>query len=139
MLKHLHPGHYLQHLFLALAAGIMTLAVLAYSSSPARAVPSFAVQTGMACSACHVGDFGPQLKPFGRRFKLLGYALGSNPKGFLPISGMVLAGFASTKADVPGGTAPGFGSNDNVTLDQVSMFLAGRLAGWLPGLGYFPR
>jgi hypothetical protein len=38
----------------------------------ALALPSFAVQTGQPCAACHVGAFGPQLKPYGRDFKLHG-------------------------------------------------------------------
>jgi hypothetical protein len=37
------------------------------------AVPSFARQTGLACSACHY-QF-PQLTPFGRLFKINGYSL----------------------------------------------------------------
>jgi len=36
-------------------------------------VPAFAAQTGLACQACHVGGFGPQLTPFGRQFKINGY------------------------------------------------------------------
>src|SRR5579864_5977983 len=40
---------------------------------PAVAVPSFARQTGMACSTCHT--VFPELTPFGREFKLNGYVL----------------------------------------------------------------
>jgi hypothetical protein len=40
----------------------------------ARALPSFARQTGQPCGTCHT-DF-PALTPFGRRFKLLGYTTG---------------------------------------------------------------
>jgi hypothetical protein len=43
-------------------------------SNPARALPSFARQTGQPCGACHT-DF-PALTPFGREFKLGGYTLG---------------------------------------------------------------
>jgi len=39
----------------------------------AEAVPSYAVQTGQPCAACHVGAFGPQLRQLGRDFKLYGY------------------------------------------------------------------
>ena len=42
----------------------------------ADALPSFAGQTGLPCSACHVGGFGPQLTPFGISFKVTGYTLG---------------------------------------------------------------
>jgi len=41
---------------------------------PARALPSFARQTGQPCGTCHT-DF-PALTPYGRRFKLLGYTTG---------------------------------------------------------------
>ena len=37
----------------------------------ARAIPSFAQQTGEACTACHVGAYGPQLTPLGRPQQLL--------------------------------------------------------------------
>ena len=40
----------------------------------ARALPSFARQTGQPCGTCHT-DF-PGLTPYGRRFKLMGYTVG---------------------------------------------------------------
>ena len=46
----------------------------------ALAVPSFSDQTGDACSACHVGAFGPQLTAHGRQFKLEGYTDGSRSR-----------------------------------------------------------
>ncbi len=42
-------------------------AIFVAAPPAAEALPSFAQQTGMACSACHVGAFGPQLTPFGRQ------------------------------------------------------------------------
>ena len=54
-------------------------------ASPARAVPSFARQTGMPCTTCHTAF--PQLTPFGRYFKLTGYTLaggGTHPGSGLP-------------------------------------------------------
>jgi hypothetical protein len=55
--------------FIAAAFGFLA-SVLVPSS--AQAIPSFAAQTGQPCAACHVGAFGPQLKPYGRDFKLHG-------------------------------------------------------------------
>src|SRR5579863_4724064 len=54
---------------------ILALLILCVCASPktARAVPSFARQTGMACAACHT--VFPELTPFGREFKLNGYVL----------------------------------------------------------------
>jgi hypothetical protein len=52
-------------------AGVMAAAAFAPEAS---AVPVFARQTGMACSACHFAHF-PLLNPFGRSFKASGYTL----------------------------------------------------------------
>jgi hypothetical protein len=51
------------------------LAALLLWDAPARAVPSFARQTGMDCSACHT--VFPELNKFGRLFKMTGYNVGS--------------------------------------------------------------
>jgi hypothetical protein len=51
-------------------AGLLTIGF----APPAKALPSFARQTGQPCGTCHT-DF-PALTPFGRRFKLLGYTTG---------------------------------------------------------------
>src|SRR5580704_851974 len=51
-------------------AGFLTIGF----APPAKALPSFARQTGQPCGTCHT-DF-PALTPFGRRFKLLGYTVG---------------------------------------------------------------
>ena len=42
-------------------------------SLEAHALPSFARQTGLACSSCHVQSFGPNLTSVGRNFKLNDY------------------------------------------------------------------
>jgi hypothetical protein len=42
----------------------------------AYALPSYARQTGQRCAACHVGGNFPQLTPWGRFFKLVGYSAG---------------------------------------------------------------
>ncbi len=100
------------------------LAGVAAMASPAAAVPSFAVQTGRPCVACHVGGFGPQLTPFGRQFKISGYTM--RMTGFnLPVSAMAVASYVKTKQDQA--PAPGFDANDNVALDQISLFVSGGL------------
>ncbi len=45
---------------------------------------------------------------------------------------MVLASLTHTSGDQAGGAAPGYGDNNNATLDQASLFLAGRI---LPNVG----
>src|SRR6266550_2530095 len=93
--------------------------------SHADAVPSFAEQTGQRCSACHVGGLGPQLTPFGRQFKLTGYTQRAGPDFTNPLAGMVVASFVQTQKDQPSPPAPHYGTNDNVALDQASIFVAG--------------
>lgn len=95
---------------------------------PAAALPSFAEQTGQPCAACHVGAFGPQLKPFGRDFKLYGYVASDGKRHFPPISNTLQASFTNTKAGQPGGAAPGFAANNNFALDQGSLYYAGRIS-----------
>ena len=52
-------------LYICLGSGLLL------ASGNANAVPSYARQTGLACSACHT--IYPKLTPFGRMFKLNGY------------------------------------------------------------------
>jgi hypothetical protein len=58
------------------AGGVLVVAGILTTSfvPPAKALPSFARQTGQPCGTCHT-DF-PFLTPYGRRFKLLGYTVG---------------------------------------------------------------
>jgi len=108
------------------------------------AVPSYARQTGLACSGCHYTP--PELNPAGRRFKLLGYVdradetkvIKTDPGkkrsaldllGTLPLSAMLETSFTSTKTPVPGT------QNGSVELPQdVSLFLSGA---WTTHVGSF--
>jgi hypothetical protein len=54
-----------------------SLLILAWPGG-AKAVPSYARQTGLACEACHT--VFPQLTPFGRIFKASGYTLSNTSK-----------------------------------------------------------
>ncbi len=104
---------------LLFAIGLICLAPI-----EASALPSFAVQTGQPCQACHVGGLGPQLTPFGREFKLHGYT--ARTVGFsLPLTAFAVASYVRTGKDQPTPPAPGFSANDNIAIDQVSLFLAG--------------
>ncbi len=114
-----------------LATTALGLAALTLTR-PASAVPSFADQTGLACQACHVGGFGPQLTPFGREFKLNGYTLRAKPFN-VPVSAMAIASYTRTRADqVP--PPPGLSPNDNVTFDQGGIFVGGGIGQHLGGL-----
>ncbi|MDP2142533.1 MAG: hypothetical protein Q8J80_00230 [Gallionella sp.] len=118
-------------------AGVMAAAAFAPEAS---ALPAFARQTGMACTACHAQHF-PVLNGFGRAFKAAGYTMmGAQGKVegehlSLPdtLNAAILAKVryqkdngASTKvlATDPNGTANGqlqFG-------DEFSLFFGGRVA-----------
>ncbi|WP_417914220.1 cytochrome C [Candidatus Electronema sp. JM] len=111
-----------------LIASLSVFSAVLLLSSRADAVPSFARQTGVSCAACHVTAFGPALTSFGRDFKMKGYTMSNGaPQKLPPVSAMVLGSFSHTKADQDGGAAPSFNDNDNVALDEVSLFYAGRI------------
>ena len=114
------------------------IAGLALFPQRAMALPSFARQTGLPCSRCHITF--PELTEFGREFKLNGYTLSGpefakvtapasgNEAGLwinraLPISAMLQ--IADTgMAKLQPGTQTG-----NVELpQQLSLFLAGEVA-----------
>lgn len=107
--------------------GLLALMLVPAVAPPAKALPSFAEQTGQPCAACHVGAFGPQLTQAGREFKLNGYVLSDGGDHFPPVTAMAQTSFTHTQAGQAGGAAPGFGANDNLALDQASLFYAGRV------------
>jgi hypothetical protein len=114
----------------------LLLCTIAAASAPASAVPSYARQTGHPCAKCHVGSFGPQLTPYGIRFKISGYTETDN-KGFkLPIAAMVMTGFSHTQTDQNPPPTPHANANNNFELDQVSGFVAGRI---VEDLGVFAQ
>ena len=84
------------------------IALSAVVPKPALALPSFAIQTGQPCAACHIGAFGPQLTPYGRDFKLHGYTANDGQNHGLPIALTTQTSFTHTLQPQPGGAAPGF-------------------------------
>ena len=107
---------------------ILAAAVVAFGAGRANAIPAFAVQTGQPCSSCHIGGFGPQLTPFGRQFKLEGYTLRAGDAFTAPVSAMAVTSYLHTSADQSSPPAPHYGTNDNVTIDQVGLFIAGGIS-----------
>src|ERR1700688_3785905 len=78
-----------------IALVFLALLVLFVQQRPAKAVPSFAAQTGQPCTACHIGAFGPQLTPVGRAFKIGGYTQGGGqgPATNIPLAATVIGSF----------------------------------------------
>jgi hypothetical protein len=114
------------------AAGVMVLAAAALLllARPADAVPSFAAQTGLACTSCHIGAYGPQLTPLGRAFKIGGYTQrgGEGLLSEIPLSAMVVGSFTHTNQSVPDDAkVTHYATNNNPSLDAISAFIAG---GW---------
>jgi hypothetical protein len=132
-------------IFLLGAVPVLVLLSLgAVNPPPVSAVPSYARQTGLACSGCHYTP--PELNPAGRRFKLLGYVdraddtkvIKTDPGkrraalellASLPLSAMFETSFTSTRSPQPGT------QNGSFEFPQdVSLFLSGA---WTTHVGSF--
>lgn len=113
-----------------------------FAAAHAGWTPSFARQTGLACSACHTHY--PELTAMGRAFKLNGYVFrradsiqGRNPEGgqnmmlnlVTPVSFMLQTSYTGTAKNQPG--------HENGTVffpDQLSLFTGGEIT---PHVGGF--
>jgi hypothetical protein len=115
---------------LALAGLVIATALVVMSRRPAQALPAFASQTGLPCTSCHVGSFGPQLTPTGRAFKIGGYTQGGG-EGWaanIPLSAMAIGSFTNTGENLPPDAVPHhYNNNNNVAFDTASIFIAGRV------------
>ncbi|HKX16774.1 MAG TPA: hypothetical protein VJT33_02025 [bacterium] len=103
------------------------LALAAWCTRPAEALPSFSGQTGAPCAACHVGGFGPQLTPFGIAFRANGYTLGGGAGvwKYVPLDVVISPSYQTDAKAQP--TAPaGYGTNNffNPLGSGTSVFLA---------------
>ncbi len=131
---------------ISLVSGFVFLIFLIATSGTVRAVPSYARQTGLSCSACHT--VFPELTSFGRKFKLNGYTLtgiktisqtkvvNENKKNTLvnllsisPLSAMFQTGFTHVNK-----TIPETQNNDVEFPQQMSLFYAGQIT---PHMGAF--
>ena len=110
----------------ARAAALAIIAITALFTSPSWAVPAFTAKTNQPCSACHVGGFGPQLTPFGRQFKLDGYTMDAGNDAF-PVSAMEMSSFVTSAKAQAAPPADHYGTNNNFSLDQASLFIAGGI------------
>ncbi|MBU3693661.1 MAG: cytochrome C [Rhodocyclaceae bacterium] len=108
--------HTLLRLFAACAA------LLAWAS-PAHALPSFARQTGQACTACHIGAFGPQLTPNGMKFKIGGYTDWDGSSTWMPMSAHAIAGYTKVR----GSKTAEVDKVNSDRLNEASIFAAGRV------------
>jgi hypothetical protein len=126
---------------IALAALLLAAFFVVEFAAPARALPSYARQTGQPCGTCHTDFAG--LTPYGRRFKIGGYTAGGgqyrttlfpfdNSTGDYqrpwvpPISMMATLGFTHTATDM-GPPADPFAPNNNITIPPLSFFWGGAI------------
>jgi hypothetical protein len=126
------------------ALSLASVLAAATFAQEASAVPSFARQTGMACTSCHFMKY-PTLNGFGRAFKAAGYTMmGAQEKvegEHLSIPGVLNASllfkYRYQKTDGTGAAAtPGAGvtaatgTNDGQWQmgDEFSLFFGGRIA-----------
>jgi hypothetical protein len=132
------------YLLLAFAVIMVSLFFCVLNPPKVKAVPSYARQTGLACSGCHYAP--PELNPAGRRFKLLGYVDKADETkvittdggkkraaldllSSLPLSVMLETSFTSLKSPVP------TTQNGNYEFPQdISLFLSGA---WTSNIGSF--
>src|ERR1700756_2759430 len=123
---------------------LVMLSFSAMNPPTLKAVPSYARQTGLACSGCHYTP--PELNPAGRRFKLLGYTDRADETKVihtdggksraaldlftsLPLSVMLETSFTATKSSIP--------TTQNGTFEfpqDISLFLSGA---WTSHVGSF--
>lgn len=134
------------------AAGYFAgVAAMIIATPAARAVPSFARQTGMACEACHT--VYPELTHFGRVFKANGYVL-DNLKQVRDVNAkkdqllalaqtpalsiMAQVSYSQLEKTLPDPANPnvaGLAQNGTVSFpQQLSLFYAGKIA---PHFGAF--
>ena len=124
-----------RRLYHTVAGTVLAAELLLLATGSAEAVPSFAQQTGQPCTACHIGAFGPQLTPLGRAFKIGGYTQtgGTGIASQIPLAAFIQSSFTHTSTSQPQPPADDFGNNNNPAIDQISVFLAGRITDYAGG------
>jgi hypothetical protein len=110
-------------------AVVIILAGLFIKTPDALALPSFARQTGQPCATCHTAF--PQLTPYGRRFKLMGYTTGGGLTfdQAPPVSLLVLPTFTHTQDNQDSPPVPWSHTNNNTFLQQASGYYGGQIYG----------
>src|SRR5262245_8034851 len=122
---------------------VVAVVTIVLGTQEARAVPSFARQTGMPCDACHSAGFYPELNNFGRMFKMNGYIWSAHEEKpyepYPPIAAAQSWSYTQTDKGQPGlANLPtvhfATKTNDNFSYpQQANFFLAGRYYGRIGG------
>lgn len=115
-----------------LARGALVGGALLAMSGNAWSLPSYAQQTGKPCASCHAVAFGPALTAYGREFKLNGYVFGEVEHS-IPLSVMTVVGYTHTNTALPEDAAPDFNPNNNLAINEITGFVAGRFSQHIGG------
>jgi hypothetical protein len=112
------------------SAGLLCAALgmaTALLPNDAQAIPLFARQTGQNCVSCHAGGQFPELTPYGRKFKLTGYTMGTRPD--IPLAMMAVASSAKVAHTTPGSgdVEADFPQNGVLHLTTASLFFGGKI------------
>jgi len=94
------------------------------ASAPVQSLPLYARQTGQPCATCHTAF--PELTPYGRRFKLLGYTAGGTRCRDAALRRPDEAGDVASMKDYLNGSAAGSpeaASNDGRYLPPISFMV----------------
>lgn len=112
----------------ACAAAAIVGVGLVIKPQPVSAIPSYARQTGQPCSTCHTAF--PELTPYGRQFKLMGYTAGGGlPFPPAPPLAVMIQGpqFEHYGKDWTAPPTNNTQTNNNVVLNQASVFYGGQI------------
>lgn len=120
---------------LTAVVGALLCVGLLLKPQSASAVPSFAAQTGQPCATCHTAF--PELTPYGREFKLNGYTAGGGlPFAKAPPIAVMIQGpeFDHFERNLDAPPTSDTHTNNNVVLNQASLFYGGTIYGNLGAL-----
>lgn len=117
---------------LIIAALFVVTAWLGVDIPLAQAVPSMGRQTGYQCSKCHT--VFPELTPFGRQFKLGGFAMSSDKWdereliNRLPLSGALqVARTRTSKTDTPDAEPDEFPQDRKTIVQLAAVYYGGKI------------
>ena len=108
----------------SILTGMFVVGSLFFYSHLAKAVPAYARQTEQSCVACHAGGQFPELTPYGRKFKLLGYTMGQQAN---PFSAMLVIDYAKLKNNAASDGSQLTKKDAQWLINQGSVFIAGKI------------
>ena len=109
-----------------------------FSVHDGNAVPSFARQTSLSCNSCHT--MYPELTPFGRHFKIMGYVMSKSTKSYEfppPVTGVAKVSFTHTDKAQPRGSVENTWANALNTTQNNFFYIPQVLGLYYAGKIYY--